>query len=88
LPDETKEEQELTKDYLITKSLSYFDIERSETDGPVRINKAVEMQEDVYAVAFIYQLKRNYIEEDLSEMEEEHEALEKKGITIEEKEKD
>ena len=46
------------------------------------------MQEDVYAVAFIYQLKRNYIEEDLSEMEEEHKALEDKGITIEDKEKD
>ena len=43
-------------------------------DGPIRIGQSLALAEDVYSIAFVYQLHRIYIEDDFSDIEEEKEV--------------
>lgn len=54
LPVESESDMRLAKEYLQIQRQNYFDIDRKETDGPVRIGSSMLLGEDVYSVAFIY----------------------------------
>ena len=72
MPQETLEQRKLVNSYLTQFTKSYDEIERDAIDGPIRFGKPLEMGEDVYSVAYVYQLKRVYLESDLSDQEEEN----------------
>ena len=88
LPIEKDSDMKLASEYLQIQRQDYFEIDRKETDGPVRIGQSLQLGEDVYAVAYIYQLKRTYIENDLSDMEEESEVNHVHGTSETEQEKE
>ena len=49
-----------------SNSADYFVL----TDGVPRINTQLELRPDIYAVAFVYQLKRVFVEDDASDIED------------------
>ena len=40
-------------------------------DGPIRLGSSLALTEDVYSIAYVYQLRRVFIEEDFSDIEDE-----------------
>ena len=68
----------MANDYIAERLESYLAYKRTGPQGPLRIGRGLNLQTDVYSCAFVYQLKRAWLEDELSEKEEdETEAGEK-----------
>ena len=83
--EETEDERKIAKDYLDMLAQPYMEQDRDESDGPRRINTSLKFMEDVYAVSYIYQLKRKYIEDDFSDVDEDKTIGDKLSTSTNEK---
>ena len=71
LDDETEYDKKLGEEYIHSQlEKSYFEYERSSSEGPRMVNSILRVRENIYSVAYIYLLKRIHIEGDPSSDEE------------------
>ena len=62
------------QEYLDQNNKRYQDRKRLPESGPARVGKRLHLRQDVYSVAFVYQLRRVWAENALSEDELENSA--------------
>ena len=63
-PEEDEREKKLAKDLLKERIRPYKERKRDVFDGPLRIERPIEVREDFYAYCFLYWLKRKVIVDD------------------------